>query len=308
MEHSIPITEAFPSDLLKIFEGLLHSYTTQPNAVKHTVDSLDDSSLARREYGFPAFILDRQLARLLSDDSSAARSRLRMAAIAASCLSLPRRVAALRLPSEILCHYPRALRIIADHLTTNSDAVYPTSSCDFFIKDVRTTLALAVPCGAQYVDLRGAIRLRSLVKNAIFTRNMMPLWQLARSAIFTPWYEIHTDPRDLIDFTEQGWESCYRNIAQLLTKNPVVAGMVGTSWFYDPQLLSISPRIAYLQTTPLLGGALRIRNGPGAIHTERATSKSVTRRKLYEEGKYLPVCYTIIWPRDPLLAWAHSQS
>jgi len=80
--------------------------------------------------------------------------------------------------------------------------------------------------------------------------------------------------------------------------------MVGTSWFYDPQLLAISPRLAYLQTTPLAHGAFLVRHGSGAIHTELATATSPTRRALAEKGSYIPVCYSLVWPRAELVRWA----
>ncbi len=83
--------------------------------------------------------------------------------------------------------------------------------------------------------------------------------------------------------------------------------MVGTSWFYDPALPAISPRLAYLQQRPLEAGAFLVRHGRGAIYTERATLTSETRRKLYEEGKYLPVCFSLVWPRDALIAWAERS-
>jgi hypothetical protein len=34
-----------------------------------------------------------------------------------------------------------------------------------------------------------------------------------------------------------------------------------------------------------------------------ATARSPTRRKLYEAGKYVPISYTLLWPRERLLRW-----
>ena len=80
--------------------------------------------------------------------------------------------------------------------------------------------------------------------------------------------------------------------------------MAGTSWFYDPALPAISPRLAYLQSTPLANGAHLVRHGPGADHTARATETSPTRKALVASGSYVPIAGTIMWPRSDLLSWA----
>lgn len=307
MNTLTPTAAPFPSTLISEFETLLASLYTRPKKIQDAVESIDASAFERKHYTSPALFLDQRLFRLFQPRTTADSSRLRGAAIAALCLRLPQRIEALRLPDCILSLYPRTLNMIFRHLALELEHAYPTPTCDFFLKDARIVTALSVPCGAQYVDLKGAVRLRSLLKHAAFTGQTSPLRQLATTSMLASWFEIHTDPRDLDDFNEPGWDRCYGNIAQLLANNPSVAGMVGTSWFYDPQLIEISPRIAYLQRTPIRGGALQIRNGPAPIHTERATSKSDTRRRLYQEGKYLPVCYTIIWPREKLLAWFRSK-
>lgn len=122
---------------------------------------------------------------------------------------------------------------------------------------------------------------------------------------FAPWYQIHTHTSVIADFNEEGWEQCYRVIAGMLALNPIVKGMFGISWFYDPGLEEISPRLRYLRQTPLSGGArLFYRGGDETENVRNATSKSETRRKLYEAGKYKPVAYAMVWRRADLLRWA----
>ena len=87
----------------------------------------------------------------------------------------------------------------------------------------------------------------------------------------------------LNEFNEQGWDKCYLRIADLLDLRKDIQGMIGTSWFYDPQLLEISPRLAYLQKCPLERGAFLLRHGTGHFDIEHATMTSKTRRRLYNE-------------------------
>jgi hypothetical protein len=96
--------------------------------------------------------------------------------------------------------------------------------------------------------------------------------------------------------------------------------MVGTSWFYDPQLAYVSPHLSYLRLRPMERGATIVRNGSSDYAISCATAKSrsgcedrvarlvaSTRRKLYEQGKYVPVAYSLLWPREALLGWVDAQ-
>ena len=76
--------------------------------------------------------------------------------------------------------------------------------------------------------------------------------------------------------------------------------MIGSSWFYDPPLEQISPRLAYLRLNPTRNGAFMIHQGPGDVHTERAAASPGSRRALIEKGEYLPRCWIVAWPRAPL--------
>jgi len=93
-------------------------------------------------------------------------------------------------------------------------------------------------------------------------------------------------------------------MAGMLELNPDVKGVAGVSWFYDPQVALISPHLAYL-LTPTHYGAFLARMGSDRHHIENAIVRSSVRRRLYEEGRYLPTCYLLAWPRRALIAWAH---
>jgi len=231
-----------------------------------------------------------------------ARTAFARALVAHLALRLADRLPSMGLPDSVLELYPGAFERLVAQLGTADLASY-WSGDDHFLKDIRITGGYSVPCGAQDVDLYSSISRLSGLKSMVTQRDLRNGWAVVRRG-GPPWFEIHTDPRHTEDFNEEGWERCYRRIADLLVRWPKVKGMVGTSWFYDPQLVAISPRLAYLQTTPLANGALVVRHGPGAIHTERATATSPTRRALVEQGSYVPICCSLLWPRDELLGWA----
>lgn len=236
----------------------------------------------------------------------------RRIAIATLALGFPVNAPSVELPPAIRALYAPAFRQLARCLAAERDY-----DDDAFAKDVRFVLGLSVPAGAQDVDLAWR---KDLVGGAgRLKRTLAGLGRLALSgdapgmAAFIaaqprrPWLQIHTDARRLDDFHPEGWDQCYRRIADLLALHPEYAGMVGLSWFYDPAVAVISPRLAYLQARPMENGAVRIRMGASAVDVERATRTSGTRRSLHRLGLYRPRCWAIYWPREAMLRWADGS-
>ncbi len=264
-----------------------------------------------REGAGAAHWLDQRLRHV---DRGAPMDQVRCAAIAGLALSLPTRSPSLMLPASIEALFPEALGTMAHYLVHNA---HDTGAYDpdCYAKDARLVAGMTVPAGAQVVDIAfprgpGASLRRLAHMGAMTGRLAMAGAGLdAMAALLgdhgcNDWLEIHTDSRALDDFNEPGWDACYRRVADILALNPDLAGMWGASWFYDPQLVQISPRLAYLQERPLQRGAIAVRLGGGEIHTTRAAQTSPTRAALIARGRYRPVCYAMFWPRKALLDWA----
>ena len=228
---------------------------------------------------------------------------LRRALVAKLALDLPELINSLDLPKSILLLYSESIEKLSCHLK-NANAYRYGISDDFFLKDISFVLAVMVPCGAQIVELTSFFLYRSVIRALTRRDNFQAIYQFFIVNGSGPWVRIHTDSRYLSDFTEPGWDECYHRIADLLIKRQNIRGMIGSSWFYDPKLVGISPKLAYLQKRPLEGGAFFIRHGSSCTDIERATLKSETRRFLFNKGKYIPTSYSIIWPRANLINWA----
>jgi len=236
----------------------------------------------------------------------AERKLIRRAVVAKMALGLPAVIEKLNLPKSILDLYPGAFDRLVRHLSTNINDAYDITD-DFFRKDIDFVMGLSVPCGTPVVDLRSKILIRSVLRSLFRPGNLMAILRYIGVGVTGTWFCIHTESRNLSDFNEQGWDECYYRIAELLERRKTVRGVFGTSWFYDPQLLTISPHLVYLRRRPLERGAFFIRHGSSQVDIERATVKSKTRRDLYKEGKYKPVTYSLIWPREAIISWAQSQ-
>ena len=178
---------------------------------------------------------------------------------------------------------------------------------DLFIKDLKCLTTEMIPCGAQVVETASRLPIATL-----FSNGLRQGWEATKLLLSTkghePFFEIHTHTPTLHEFNEQGWDECYLRIAQLYRLFPDVKGMVGGSWFYDPAIKDISPRLAYLSALPISRGACLFKIGvtDGALRDALATSE--TRRRLHSQGKYLPTSYLLVWPRAQMIAWAESAA
>jgi len=126
-----------------------------------------------------------------------------------------------------------------------------------------------------------------------------------------PLYFPHIDSRDEEGMAEFGPEGLARsniNIAEMLKINKNVKGVWGKSWYYDPKVLEISPRLKYftdLHIETFKGTLVYCEPGEGV--TKHAIATSPTRRKLYEEGKYIPTNYLWAAGRKNIIEWASKQ-
>ncbi|MDZ4112144.1 MAG: hypothetical protein U1E18_21460 [Brevundimonas sp.] len=228
----------------------------------------------------------------------------RRAMIAHHALELPGRIAAERLPEASLELYPEWIGRMADFLTA---AVDPYDR-DFWAKDVRLSLALSVPgARTQMIDLSSPMGPGQVLRHAREGWGWSVIPAYAAAQAWKPWLEVHTESRELSDFNEAGWDRAWATAAEILKTRPHMAGMLGSSWFYDPPLEAISPRLAYLRLNPLKHGAFMVHQGPGEIHTERAATSSPTRKALIEEGKYTARSWIVAWPRAALIRWADAR-
>jgi hypothetical protein len=230
------------------------------------------------------------------------RNAFNRALVAHLASGLHLRLEPLRLPEDVRERIPAALERLHAFLCEHRSGYEPGD--ERFLRDVRFAAGWSVPCGSEVIDLRARLSLPASFRVALRAR--APGLALRR---LTPggadaWFAPHTETRYLDEFDEAGWEATYRNVASLLRRHTEVVGVAGYSWFYDPELEKISPRLAYLRRRPLEGGAILLRGRSSDFDVTNALAKSQTRRLLYEAGRYTPVGYQMVWLRGDLLRWA----
>lgn len=222
--------------------------------------------------------------------------------------SIATRLSLLKIPADLSAQTMEfANRILGD--VESPRRGYFRHENERFAKDLAVCRLKLLVCGPEVVDLHSGFP-RSFLGVPPRKQFLGRLLFFAHSTRgFRPFYETHMDRRLIKSFSPEGYARCYQSLAELLTLNPEVKGvMFGASWFVDPKLDEISPELSYLRTVPTENGA-RLFPSPT---TERALRDAIRlspiRQQLYNEGKYTPQSYIIVWPRQSLIDWSHSKA
>lgn len=256
------------------------------------------SAAAHWDFALPAARVDAVI-------GDAAPDAVRRGLIAHWALGLSERAVAAGLPPAVLALYPFWLEKLAAFLAAGGEPYDP----DFWAKDVRFALALSVPgARSQVIDLSSPMGPGQVIRHVREGWGVKALFDYLRAGHRRTWLEVHTESRHLDDFNEDGWNRAWATAAEICRARPDLAGMIGSSWFYDPPLTQISPRLAHLRLNPLNGGAFMVHQGPDEIHTLRAATASPTRKALIESGEYTARSWLMVWPRRALIAWADRRA
>jgi hypothetical protein len=131
------------------------------------------------------------------------------------------------------------------------------------------------------------------------------LWRMGGFGPLARLHINHWRPNQLM-LLEGEAERSYHRIARSLALCPGIKGLMGTSWFYAPQVPKVSPHLAWMR-------GFFAENGAFLGEMERASAArgfltgSARRRELHESGRFHPRTTLVLWPRAAMLAWAESR-
>ena len=227
------------------FEAVLNKVPVEDRVRLH---ALKDAAAAAAAASAPHWDFDqpghRAEAALAGAFGPALTDDHRRALVALWALEMPARIQTADLPDAVLELSPEWIGRLADFLTAAADPY----DRDFWAKDVRISLVLSVPgARTQMIDLSSPMGPGQVLRHARegWGWSVIPAYAAARA--WKPWLEVHTESRELSDFNEAGWDRAWATAAEICKRRPEMAGMLGSSWFYDPPLEQISPRLAYLR-------------------------------------------------------------
>tara|TARA_R110001599_G_scaffold13969_3_gene61768 strand:- start:9368 stop:10231 length:864 start_codon:yes stop_codon:yes gene_type:complete len=212
-----------------------------------------------------------------------------------------------KLPKCVALLYDAQLKRLQFTATNKPDSYFSFQN-DPFRKDLAILLHRLIPFGAEFANPHSGIP-RSLAIKGGPKQAIRFLRATAASRGTRPFLELHMHPEVKEAFHPAGWLECYEHLADFLQLNPSLRGVQSTSWFLDPKLVRVSPRLAYLREVPEKCGAYILFAGADREGKSGALATSPTRRRLYASGDYQPRLFTRIWPVAHILRrqWRQFQ-
>jgi len=214
-----------------------------------------------------------------------------------------------KLPNEVKQYYFKDFNRIIGQIENDTDfSGYYRYPNYFFSMDISICNLRMFPIGGRKYHLsRFPIRKFLNKGGRQFVSILLFLIFEARGK--EPFLRVHYDTHDpsfMDGFTLEGLIYSNRILADVMKMNPQIRGKIGTSWIGDPQIERISPRLAYIRYFEIANGARYFYLGPSDKAAKDATKKSSTRRRLYNEGKYVPSDYLEAWSRKSLIKWTNK--
>jgi hypothetical protein len=205
-----------------------------------------------------------------------------------------------KLPVEILHLYHEWFEWVLEDFSKQPDDYY-NHCCQSFVLDVKVCSLRSIPVGGARIAEIRSVGLRPFYSGGVKQFFSYLHFILFKARGFSPYITEHIVLRNLRHFNEHEMKLSYQRIAELMKLNLRIKGFYCRSWFLDPKLEDISPNLGYLRKVPLQNGAKLFAAGSAKKDIRPALAVSLTRRRLYGEGKYLPTGYAYVWPRKEFL-------
>jgi hypothetical protein len=177
---------------------------------------------------------------------------------------------------------------------------------DNYCKEFAICLHRLIPAGGQLIDPGSGLPRSLLVRSPLFSMPKKLGYVAVTCGGFHPFAEFHTHERMRHLFTPDGWEYCFRRLPAVFRSYPRLKGVVGSGWFFDPQLATISPNLSFLRDVVQRWGAIILCGRVDPAATEGALLMSQHRRDLHDKGMYQPMNYYIVAAKSRILAHARD--
>lgn len=200
---------------------------------------------------------------------------------------------------------------IKRHQLSNFDRMVATSAIengwlslenDYFQKELGIATLRLFCSDSQVIEPNCGIQRSFIFRGGVFS-SFKSLFFILKNGGFKPYFQIHAHEPNIKNINFESRIDCYQCCIALYELYPQTKGIFASSWFYDPNVLTLCPNLKYLSETPLNNGAARIRIGIDEVATRNALKFSKKRRSLYEQNKYEPTVYMIIWSKRNQIRW-----
>jgi hypothetical protein len=180
-------------------------------------------------------------------------------------------------------------------------------SHDNYCKELTICLHHLIPTGGQLIDPGSGVPRSLLIRPPLLSIPKKVGYVTLICRGYRPFAEFHTHERMRHLFTPAGWEYCFRRLPAVFRSYPELRGVVGGSWFFDPQIETISPNLSFVRDVSRRWGAMFLHAGVAPDGAGGAFAMSPHRRDLYNRGMYLPTIYFMVAAKSRILKHAENN-
>ena len=202
------------------------------------------------------------------------------------------------LPSDVKAYAEQDFSRILDYAVKGKKQMLTFNEYQL-ISYLQTICFKRFPVGNHNLSVSGIPR--ALLFKQSFKRAVKLVQLLVQMRGNHPLFELHYNPHRFRKFNKDGWQEVFHLSSKMLIKRPGIKGVFGATWFYDPVIKEISPELYYIrEMIEEIGGEFFI-VGSSDEDKKNAFTMSNVRKTAYDEGRYLPTSYMVIFPRSVLI-------
>ena len=130
----------------------------------------------------------------------------------------------------------------------------------------------------------------------------------ARLGGFKPIWQTHLPKQPLgVHLTRDLFVRSHLEIARALRRHSHIRGIASSSWFYDPELATVSPHLSFIREILEPNGCFVFEVPCDEAMRQNAIYANRERQRAVAEGRYRPRAFARLWSRDAFLSWAERQ-
>lgn len=123
-----------------------------------------------------------------------------------------------------------------------------------------------------------------------------------------PIWQTHLPKQPLgVHLTREVFVRSHIEIARALRRQEHIRGIASSSWYYDPEIASVSPNLSFIREILAPNGCFVFEIPCDEPMRQNAIYTSRERRQAVAEGRYKPRAFARLWSRDAFLRWAEAQ-
>jgi hypothetical protein len=211
------------------------------------------------------------------------------------------------IPGSVLPLYAADIERLSARVAETDDPAFYDLENEDYVKELAIATGRFIPVGRAYGDPGGRLPRRILWAGGP-RQAARAMAAVARAGGFGPFLTLHLHRLSLGDRAESTWAAQHLRVADLVRANPRLRGEAGAGWMHDPRIATIAPHLWYITENTVAGGASLFFAHRDTGGTSGALDASNTRRRLFDEGSYIPEVWAYLWPRAALLRWAETVS